>query len=190
MKTVRDGGTLAVLNHPLRLQILEALRESGSAASVARLIGAPRQKVNYHLKELHRHGLVHEVGERRVGNLTETLFRSVAGAFVVAPEAIWGGPTRAEAVRSQISLEQLLSAGEQLQQDAVALLDRAAFDDEEIASAAVTVDVAFRDEAARASFLREYLAAVQELTERHSVTAGEPYRVVFAAHPVVEGSDS
>ena len=53
---VRDAERLGALAHPMRVQILEALREPASAATVARAIGQPRQKVNYHLKELEAAG--------------------------------------------------------------------------------------------------------------------------------------
>lgn len=99
-----------------------------------------------HLKELEKGGPVKMVGERRAGNLMETLYQAVANAFVVAPEAVWGGHRRAGVLRSQVSLENLLVAGERLQRDAVALLDRATFDDEEIVSAAVALDIGFDDD--------------------------------------------
>src|SRR5262245_23815025 len=62
---VDDAETLQALSHPTRVAILEALREPASAASVARTIGQPRQRVNYHLKELEHAGLVERVGEER-----------------------------------------------------------------------------------------------------------------------------
>src|SRR5215475_9114095 len=56
---------------PIRARILAALAEPGSAARLAARLGLPRQKVNYHLKELERHGLVELAEERRKGNVTE-----------------------------------------------------------------------------------------------------------------------
>ena len=47
------------------------------------------------------------------------------------------------------------------------LLDRAAFDGEEIASAAVSAEVRFASEEERAEFLREYLQSTRELLERY-----------------------
>jgi DNA-binding transcriptional ArsR family regulator len=52
--TVVDASGVDALNHPIRRAVLKALREPNSAAAVARDIGLPRQKVNYHLKELAR----------------------------------------------------------------------------------------------------------------------------------------
>jgi DNA-binding transcriptional ArsR family regulator len=51
--------------HPVRLAVLEVLREPDSAARVARRLGQPREAVNYHVEELGRAGLVRPAGERR-----------------------------------------------------------------------------------------------------------------------------
>ncbi len=177
---------LQVLGHPLRVRILEALREPGSAATVAREVGETRQKVNYHLKELERVGLVAPVGERRSGNFIETLYEAVARSFLVSPRVAWSDPRRLDTLRQQHSLERLVMVGGQLERDAISLLDRAAFDGEQIASAAVEVDVHFADEKDRAAFLDAYLQAVQELCDRYGSRDGLPYRVVMAAHPATE----
>jgi DNA-binding transcriptional ArsR family regulator len=183
---VEDVEALQVLGHPLRIRILELLREPGSAATVAREVGETRQKVNYHLKELERVGLVEAVGERRSGNFMETLYESVGRSFLVSPRVAWSDPRRVDALRQQHSLERLVMVGAELERDAISLLDRAAFDGEEIASAAVEVDVHFADENDRAEFLDEYLAAVQTLCDRYGSTKGLAYRVVMAAHPATE----
>jgi DNA-binding transcriptional ArsR family regulator len=189
---VEDIEALHVLGHPLRVRILEALREPGSAATVAREVNEARQKINYHLKELERVGLVAAVGERRSGNFIETLYEAVARSFLVSPRVAWSDRRRVEALRQQHSLERLVLVGGQLERDAISLLDRAAFDGEQIASAAVEVDVHFADEKDRAAFLEEYLETVQELCDRHGSRAGLPYRVVMAAHPRAEtkGADT
>jgi DNA-binding transcriptional ArsR family regulator len=183
---VEDVEALQVLGHPLRVRILDLLREPGSAATVARQVGETRQKVNYHLKELERVGLVAPVGERRAGNFIETLYEAAGRSFLVSPRVAWADPRRVETLRQQHSLENLVMVGAQLQRDAISLLDRAAFDGEEIASAAVEADVHFADEHDRAEFLEEYLAAVQKLCDRYAARDGLRYRLVLAAHPAFE----
>ena len=49
---------------PLRRAVLEQLREAGSASEVATRLGETRQRVNYHVRELERAGLVELVEER------------------------------------------------------------------------------------------------------------------------------
>ncbi|MGB2694088.1 MAG: helix-turn-helix domain-containing protein [Dehalococcoidia bacterium] len=183
VRILDDLEALQVLGHPLRVQILDALREPASAAAVARLVGQPRQKVNYHLKELERVHLVQPTGERRVGNFVETLYQAVARSYVVSPKIAWADPRRMQALADQHSLETLVMLGDRLQRDAIALLDRAAFDGEQIASASVTADAKFESEADRAAFLQEYVQSITELLDRYGAKEGAPYRVVLAAYP-------
>jgi hypothetical protein len=63
------------------------------------------------------------------------------------------------------------------------LLDRAAFEGEEIASVSVEVDVRFATEADRAAFLEEYLTAVGPLFRKYGKRDGDVYRVALAAYP-------
>jgi DNA-binding transcriptional ArsR family regulator len=174
---------MQALAHPVRVRILEALRTAASAAAVARVVGQPRQNVTYHLKELERAGLVRRAGERRKGNFVESLYESVGGTFVVSPRAAWGDPRRSEAMAAQHSLENLVTLGEQLQQDAVALLDRAAFDGEEIASAAVAAEVGFATASDREAFMKEYLKSLGPLLRKHGRKRGSRYRVAIAVYP-------
>jgi DNA-binding transcriptional ArsR family regulator len=183
---VGTGEGLQALAHPQRLRILEALRTPESAAGVARALGQTRQGVNYHLKELERAGLVRPAGERRRGNLVEPLYEAIAGTFVVSPRATWSGQRRASALREQVALEHLVDVGETLQRDAAALLDRAAFDGEEIASAAITADVTFATDAARAAFMEEFLQSLGPLLKKHGARRGQAFRLVCAVHPRTE----
>jgi DNA-binding transcriptional ArsR family regulator len=181
--SVADPATLQALAHPIRLRILAALREPASPAEAARGIGEPRQKVNYHVKELERAGLVRRVGERRAGNLMESMYQAVAATFVVSPRVAWTDPRRVGALADQVALESLVAAGERLQRAAALLLDRAAFEGEQIASAAVEAEVCLGDEAQRAAFLSEYVAAIGPLLKKYAERSGDAYRVVLAVHP-------
>ena len=181
--TIDDVSTMQVLAHPLRLRILGELRRPSSAAAVARALGEPRQKVNYHLKELERADLVRLVGERRTGNFIEAIYEATARSFVVSPRVAWLEEQRAEALAAQVSLENLVQLGERMQRDSAALLDRAAFDGEQIASAAVEAEVRFATEQQRTEFLNAYLQAVGPLLTRYGATDGDGFRVVLVVYP-------
>ena len=181
-----DPRQVQALAQPVRREVLDALREADSAAGVARTIGGSRQNVNYHLKELERVGLVRHAGERRKGNFVEQLFESTAKRFVVSPRFAWDPDRLADTLRDQVSLSHLANLGERLQQDAAALIDRAAFEGEEIPSVSVEAEVAFKDEATRAAFMQEYVEALEPLLKKYGVRKGEPYRVAIAVYPELE----
>src|SRR4051794_20578725 len=73
---------------PVRARLLAALAEPGSASSLAATVGLTRQKANYHLRALERHGLVELVEERRKGNCTERVLRATAASYVISPNAM------------------------------------------------------------------------------------------------------
>jgi DNA-binding transcriptional ArsR family regulator len=180
---VEEPEQLAALAHPIRIAILDALRTPNSASGVARDLSETRQKVNHHVRALLDAGLIRLVGERRSGNFVEQLYQSVAGTFVVSPRLAWSDDRRVAALRSQVPLEHLVQMGENLQRDTVELLDRAAFDGEDIACAAVEATVRFRDEQARAAFMDEYLAALAPLLKKYGARKGDAFCVAVALHP-------
>jgi DNA-binding transcriptional ArsR family regulator len=185
--TVLDSpDSLVAIAHPARLRVLDALRAPDSAAGVARRLGEPRQRINHHVKELAKAGLLIAAGERRRGNFVEQLYRSAAGTFVLSPRLAWGDADRRRALHDQVSLEHLVELGERIQRDAAELLDRAAFDGEQIASAAIEADVRFTDARARSAFLDEYLRLVQDLVDRHAGASGDRFCVRLAIHPAAE----
>lgn len=180
---VDDADGLQALAHPVRLKILDALRTPGSAADAARACGIPRQNVNQHLKKLERAGLIEKVDEVPTGNFVASIFRTIAPTIVISPRAVWADGRRLDAMREQVSLENLVTVGERLGRDAAVLLDRATFDGESVASAAVEAEVSFPDEASRAAFMHDYLAAVGPLLDRYGARQGRPYKVSLTAYP-------
>jgi len=180
---------LAAITHPTRLRILDALRSADSAASVARRLGEPRQRINHHVRELAKAGLLVDAGERRKGNFVEQLYEARAGTFVLSPRLTWGDGARLRAITDQVSLQRLVEVGERVQRDAAVLLDRAAFAGEEVPSAAVSATVRFADAEGRAAFLDEYLALTAALIERYAGSQGEAFTVALATYPAQEEDD-
>jgi DNA-binding transcriptional ArsR family regulator len=75
---IEDAAAAEVSLDPIRANLLSELSEPGSATTLAGRVGLPRQKVNYHLRALEKHGLVELVEERRKGNVTERVLRATA----------------------------------------------------------------------------------------------------------------
>ena len=73
---IDDPAAAEAALEPGRARLLAQLTEPRSAAMLAAAVGLPRQKVNYHLRTLERHGLVELVEERRKGNVTERLLQA------------------------------------------------------------------------------------------------------------------
>src|SRR6476660_5864513 len=73
---------------PIRARLLAELAQPGSASTLAARVGLTRQKANYHLRALERHGLIELVEERRKGNCTERVMRATAASYVISPTAL------------------------------------------------------------------------------------------------------
>src|SRR4051794_22491546 len=85
---IEDPAAAEVSLDPVRARLLAELAEPGSATMLAARVGLPRQKVNYHLRTLERHGLIELVVERRKGNATERMMRATAASYVISPSAL------------------------------------------------------------------------------------------------------
>ena len=98
----------------------------------------PRQKVNYHLKELERHGLVELAEERRKGNVTERVYRAIAASYVISPSvlaAVSPDPSRSP---DQLSAHWLLALGSRLAQEVGTLLTSVSRAERRVATSAST----------------------------------------------------
>jgi hypothetical protein len=76
LDVIASAERAAVLLDPLRLRLLEQLREPDSAAGLARRLCLPRQKVNYHLRELEKQRLEPAAGG--AGICTARILRATA----------------------------------------------------------------------------------------------------------------
>jgi DNA-binding transcriptional ArsR family regulator len=185
---IEDPAAAEVSLDPVRALLLADLAEPGSASMLAARVGMPRQKVNYHLKALERHGLVELVEERRKGNVTERVLRATAASYVISPVAL--AAVQPDPARSpdRLSARWLLAVAARLVRDVGALLTGAARTRKRIATFALDGEVRFASAADRAAFAEELASAVTELVGKyHDETAqdGRDHRVVVAVHPSV-----
>lgn len=182
--TLQEPAAIAAATHPVRAAILDAMRTPSTAAAVARAVGQTRQNVAYHVRELEKLGLLRHVEQRQNGNFMEQTYVVVAETLVISPTCTWGASQpRTDALADQLSLGALFAAGELLQRDSARLLDRAAFDGEEIPSASVSTDIRFDSEESRTAFLHDYVDALTNLVRKHDSRRGVAYRLVLAAYP-------
>jgi DNA-binding transcriptional ArsR family regulator len=184
---IEDPAAAEVSLDPIRTRILAALAEPGSAAMLAARLGLPRQKVNYHLKELERHGLVVFAEERRKGNVTERLYRAAAASYVISPSvlaAVSPDPTQSP---DQLSAGWLLALGVRLLREVGSLLADAARARQRVATFGLDAQVRFASAADRTAFAEELSAAVAALIGRYhdeSAPGGRSHRLVVGLHQI------
>lgn len=197
VETVGEVPRAGVLLHPLRLEILSRAREPRSATEIAALLDLPRQKVNYHVRELARAGFLRRAGQRRRRNLLEQRYRSTARAYLLSPEVL--GPVAVDdlAVRDRASAAYLLALAAQVQREVARASGEAAARDERLPTLSVQVDLRFESAAQRSRFASALRDAVADVIARHSSPArrpdgaparGRPYRLVVGSYPAPPGA--
>ncbi|OYD08851.1 ArsR/SmtB family transcription factor [Paludifilum halophilum] len=182
----------AALLNPLRGEILTRLQDPASAAEVARELGEAPQRINYHLKALEKVGLVQRVKNRRVKNLVEVLYRSVARSFLLA-DTLGMSPQSLQRLKDQSSLAHLIRIAESVKTDAVRLMERSDAD-EKIPSATLQTEISLHNEEERQSFVEEYVELVQQLAAKYRGKApreeSASYRLTLAVYPQPGKDDS
>jgi DNA-binding transcriptional ArsR family regulator len=174
---------------PTRRQLLANLSEPDSAAGLARRLGLPRQRLNYHLRELEREGLVELVEERRKGNCVERIVRATARAFVISPDALGELGATPEEAADRFSSTYLVSAAARAMRDVAALQAGATRAGKRLSTFTLETDVRFATAEARARFAEELANAVAALAARYHDDRnprGRRFRVLAALHPVLE----
>jgi DNA-binding transcriptional ArsR family regulator len=186
---IEDPAAAEVSLDPVRARLLAELVEPGSATMLAARIGLTRQKVNYHIKALERHGLVELVEERRKGNVTERVMRATAASYVISPAALAAVQPDPSRAPDRLSARWLLAVASRLVQDVGDLITGATKARKRVATFALDGEVRFASAADRSAFAEELANAVAALVSKyHDETAerGRDHRVIVAIHPSVK----
>src|SRR3954451_12019444 len=85
---IEDPAAAEASLDPIRAGLLAELAEPGSASTLAARVGLTRQKTNYHLRALGRHGLVELVEERRKASGTERVLQATSASCLIWPTAL------------------------------------------------------------------------------------------------------
>ena len=185
---IGDPAAAEVSLDPVRARLLAELAEPASATMLAARVGLSRQKVNYHLRALERHGLVELLEERRKGNCTERVLAATAASYVISPSALAAVQPDPDRAPDRVSAAWLLAVASRLVRDVGDLITGAAQARRPVATFAIDGQVRFASAADRAAFAEELAGAVAALVSRYhdpAAPGGREHRVVVAVHPSV-----
>lgn len=193
IQVIRGLDQAAAALEPTRLRLLSELAtpDGDSASGLARRLNLPRQRVNYHLRELEKAGLVELVREQKKGNCVERIVRAVARSYLISPEVMGGAAPRDDAdaaVRDRFSSAYLVSAAARTIRDVAILRERAARAGQNLASFTLEVEVRFASAADRNAFAEDLANEVAKLAaEYHDPSApqGRLYRFVVGGYPAI-----
>ena len=169
-----------------RRTLLAALSEPDSAAGLARRLGHPRQRLNYHLRALEKAGLLECVEERRKGNCTERILRATARAFMISPDALgWFGPTP-ESAPDRFSASYVVAVAARTITEVSALDARARADERRLSTLTIDSEIRFASPESRAAFALELTERLADLVAKYhddESPRGRRFRLVTIGHP-------
>src|SRR5262245_14123375 len=185
---IEDPAVAEASLDPVRARLLAELVEPGSATMLAPRVGLARQKVNYHLRELERHGLVELVQERRKGNMTERVLQATAASYVISPAALSAVAPDPDRSPDQRSARWLLALSGRLVREVGELIAGATAARKRLATFAIDTEVRFASAADRAKFAEEITTAVTGLVAKYhdeGAEGGRRHRLIVALHPSI-----
>jgi DNA-binding transcriptional ArsR family regulator len=175
-----------VLLHPTRLALLELLAEPDSAAGLARRLDLPRQRVNYHLRELETQKLVDLVETKQRGSVTERMYRRTGRTYALSPAALGSLATSPEEFQDRFSAAFQIALASRSIRELAELEAGARSAGKKLPTFAIEGSVRFASPADRSAFAEELTAAVAHLIEKYHderAAGGRTFRVQLGAYP-------
>lgn len=193
LEPVEEAGRAELLLHPLRQRILAEAREVSTAAEIARRIGEPPQKVNYHVRTLVDAGFLEPAGEGRVRNLVEKRYRASARSYLLLPRILGEMSPAPLSEADRFSATFLLHLTALLQEELAVWLEAEGSGEESVPTLSMEAELRFDSSEQRAAFAEALQKAVTEAIGRHAAPArdeegrtrpGRAYRLVVGCYPV------
>jgi DNA-binding transcriptional ArsR family regulator len=178
IELLNDPDRLRMALSPIRRALLERLRQPSSATRLAAALGLPRQRVNYHLRELERAGLVELVEEIPRRGCVERIMVAGADAFIVDPAVIG----EAAAAQDRYAAAHLVHTAAGVVRDVARMQAGAERRGTRLLTFTIETEVGF----AEPEDLERFTEALAESVARTAAQFDAPdrrYRVVVGGHP-------
>ena len=170
---------------PIKSALLAALRVPGSAASLAKQLKLPRQKLGYHLRALEAAGLVRLVEERQRRGFVERVLVAEANAFVLDPMLL-AGANRAVEAQDRYAAQHLVKAAGTVVREVTRMQGAAEKAGQRLLTFTIETDVGFAQPQDFEDFTAALAQSVAALAERYAPGADRRrYHLVMGAHPAV-----
>ncbi len=189
LSLLREPERAATLLNPLRIRLLAYLREPNSASGLARRLGLPRQRVNYHLRALEKEELVELVEERKKGNCVERLLRASARSYLISPEALGDLAADPAQLTDRFSWAYLAATAARAIRDLGELRARADEAGKRLATMTMESEVRFASASARESFAQELSQAVASLVAKYhaeKAARGRRFKLMLGVYPAIK----
>ena len=189
---ISDIERAAVLLDPERVRLLQALADPDSASGLARRLGVPRQRLNYHLRALERAGYLELVEQRRKGNFLERVVRATARSFLISPDVLGSLGADPAVVRDRFSASYLIALAARTIREVATLRTRASAGRKRLATLSLDTEIAFASAQDRTAFAEELANELARLAAKYHLpdaAGARTFRVTVGAHPRITSQE-
>ncbi|WP_316356617.1 helix-turn-helix domain-containing protein [Devosia sp.] len=181
---IEDADRALLALDPVKRRLLAALREPGSAASLAKKLALPRQQLGYHLRALEQAGLVRLVEERKRRGFVERVLVAAADAFVLDPAMLGAG--LAVDAQDRHAAAHLVEAAATVVREVTRMRGAAEAAGQRLLTFTIEADIGFAQPQDFEDFTGALAKAVAELAARYPrLPDTRGYHLVMGAHPAV-----
>jgi DNA-binding transcriptional ArsR family regulator len=183
--TLIDDADRALLAlSPVKRQLLAALREPGSAASLAKRLGLPRQQLGYHLRALEQAGLVRLVEERRRRGFVERVLVATAHDYVLDPAML--GVSHAVDAQDRHAAAHLVNAAGAVVREVTRMRSAAEAEGRRLLTFTIEADLGFERPQDFEDFSAALARSIADLAARYAPGGDRRgYHLLVGAHPAV-----
>lgn len=189
---IEEADRAVAMLQPGRRELLALCAEPQSATALAERTGAPRQRINYHLQQLEKRGLLQVVSERRRGSVVERIYRRSGERYALSAQAL--GPLGAtpEAVGDRFSSAFQIAVASRAVGELGALQRGAETAGKRLATLTLDSEVRFATPLARHAFATELSEAVAALVAKYhdgTTAEGRSFRLYVGSYPKPRAAD-
>lgn len=199
LEPVAEAGRAELLLHPLRQRILSEAREATTAAEIARRVGLPPQKVNYHVRTLAEAGFLRPAGEGRKRNLVEKRYQASARSYLLLPQVLGAMSPQGMGEADRFSASALMMLSAVLQRELAVWLTQDKATEPSVPTLSLEAELRFESAEQRMAFAGALQEAISEVVAKHTSPArdiqgrprpGRPFRLVLGCYPIPSGPQS
>lgn len=179
-----------VLLEETRMTLLQNLSEPSSPSALAARLDLPRQRVNYHLKELASQNLIVLVSEKIKGNVRERIYRRTGDSYAISSAALGPLGSSTSQIKDRFSSAYQIALASQAVRDLGAMQVDAQAAGQTLATLSLDVKVRFASAEKRNQFSEELAAALADLVRKYQddeAPTGRSFQFYMGAYPTPKG---
>ena len=186
LNLVQDSQSASSLMNPIRKKMLDLLKTPNSSSGLARELGIPRQKVNYHMRELEKSQLIELVEENKKGNCIERIMKTTARHYLINLDPLGNLIGKASEIQDKFSSAYLIAVASETIQETALLQQKAEEAKKKLPTLTLQTEIRFSNPEKRKQFTDELQNAIMDLTKKYHddlSPQGRSFKLNLSAYP-------